>query len=161
MSRYLKYVFLSIVLVIIQSKALSLLTLEGISPDLLTIWVVYIALKEGQLIATPWGFAIGLLFDLVTGNFIGLSALTKTVAAFVAGYFYNENKTPLTLGSYRFLVIVLIVSLIHNIIYFVVFTQGSDIGLIRAVFQYGLATTFYTATITLLPMLAFSRRYIT
>jgi len=160
-SRHVKYVFFSIFLLLVQSKMMTLLTLEGITPDLLTIWVVYLALKEGQLVAMPWGFALGLAFDLLTGNFIGLSALTKTVAAFTAGYFYNENKTPLILGSYRFLVIVLTSSLIHNTIYFLIFTQGSEISTLRAIFQVGLATTFYTATLTLLPMLAFARKYIT
>jgi rod shape-determining protein MreD len=161
MSRHVKYLFFTIFLLLVQSKMMTLLTLEGITPDLLTIWVVYLALKEGQLAAMPWGFAIGLMFDLLTGNFIGLSALTKTVAAFTAGYFFNENKTPLILGSYRFLVIVLVVSLIHNTLYFIIFTQGSEIGTLRAVLQVGLATTFYTATLSLLPMLAFARKYIT
>jgi rod shape-determining protein MreD len=161
MSRHLKYLFFTAFLILVQSKMMTLLTLEGITPDLLTIWVVYLALKEGQLAAMPWGFAIGLLFDLLTGNFIGLSALTKTIAAFTAGYFYNENKTPLILGSYRFLVIVLVSSLIHNTLYFLIFTQGSEIGTLRAVLQVGLATTFYTATLSLLPMLAFARKYIT
>ena len=147
-------------LLVVQSKMMTLLTLEGITPDLLTIWVVYLALKEGQMAAMPWGFATGLAFDLLTGNFIGLSALTKTVAAVTAGYFYNENKTPLILGSYRFLVIVLIVSLVHNTIYFLIFTQGSEIGFMGAIFRVGLATSFYTATLTLIPMLAFARKYI-
>ena len=161
MSRHVKYVFFSIFLLLVQSKMMTLLTLEGITPDLLTIWVVYLALKEGQLVAMPWGFALGLAFDLLTGNFIGLSALTKTVAAFTAGYFYNENKTPLILGSYRFLIIVLTVSLIHNTLYFLIFTQGSEIGTLGAIFHVGLATACYTATLTLLPMLAFARKYIT
>ncbi len=89
MSRHLKYLFLSIVLLLVQAKTMTLLTLEGITPDLLVIWVVILALKEGQLTAMPWGFGIGLAFDLITGNFLGLSALTKTVAAFTAGYFFD------------------------------------------------------------------------
>jgi rod shape-determining protein MreD len=160
MSRHLKYLFLSIVLLLLQAKTMTFLTLEGITPDLLVIWVVILALKEGQLAAMPWGFGIGLAFDLATGSFLGLSALTKTIAAFSAGYFFDENKTGLTLGSYRFLIVVLVASLIHNTVYFAVFTRGSEIGLLRAVFQVGLATTFYTATVALLPMLAFARRYI-
>ncbi len=137
-----------------------LLSLEGITPDILTIWIVYIALREGQLLATAGGFVVGLAFDLATGSFIGLSALSKTVCGFVAGYFYGENKAQMILGSYRFIVIVLIVSLVHNTLYFVVFTQGSDIGLLYAIFQMGLATTFYTAALTLLPMFAFARRFL-
>ena len=113
-SRALKYVLLSGLFVILQTKLMRLLSLEGITPDILTIWIVYIALKEGQLPATIWGFCIGLFFDFVTGNFIGLAALTKTICGFTAGYFYNENKIALKLSSYRFLIVVLVVSLIHN-----------------------------------------------
>ena len=158
MSRYFKYLFFSAVFVLIQTQVVQLLTLEGITPDILAIWVVYLALREGQLTATIAGFIIGLAFDFATGSFIGLAALTKTICGFTAGYFYDENKTPLTLGSYRFIIIVLIVSLIHNTIYFIVFTQGSDISLAGAVFRVGLATTFYTATITIIPMFAFARK---
>ena len=160
MARTFRYILLTIIFVLLQTKLMLLLSLEGITPDILTIWVVYLALREGQLPATLWGFCIGLLFDLITGNFIGLSALTKTVCGFTAGYFYNENKTTLILSSYRFLLVVLFVSLVHNTVYFVIFTQGSTVGLLRAVFQFGLATTFYTTTWTLVPMFAFARRYL-
>ena len=160
MARQTKYLFLSILLILIQMQVVRLLTLEGITPDILTIWIVYLALKEGQLQGTIWGFVVGLLFDFMTGSFIGLAALTKTICGFMAGYFHNENKTAMTLGSYRFIVIVLVVSLIHNTLYFIVFTQGSEIGLLRAIFQVGLATTLYTAAVTLLPMFAFSQKYI-
>lgn len=160
MTRHLKYFFMTILFLLVQTKVMVLFTLEGITPDILTIWVVYLAIKEGQLAAMPWAFGIGLLFDLVTGSFIGLSALTKTICAFVAGYFHSENKILLILGSYRFLIAVLTASLVHNILYFILFTQGSDISFLRAVFQFGLASTFYTSTVTLLPMMAFARKYI-
>ncbi len=156
--RHFRYFLLTLILIVLQTQVIRLLALEGITPDVLTIWIVYLALREGQLTATLWGFIIGLMFDLTTGNFIGLSALTKTVCGFTAGYFYNENKIPMTLGSYRFIIIVLIASLVHNTLYFVIFTQGSEIGLARALLQIGLATTLYTATMTLIPMFAFARR---
>ncbi|HEY6191729.1 MAG TPA: rod shape-determining protein MreD [Bacteroidota bacterium] len=156
--RYIRYGLISVVLILLQTKAMRLLSVEGISPDILTIWVVYIALKEGQLPATIWGFAIGLVFDLATGSFVGLSALTKTIAGFSSGYFYNENKTTTTLASYRFLLIVLLVSVLQNTFYFIIYAQGSEIGLLRAVLQVGLATAFYTTTWTLLPMFAFARK---
>ncbi len=154
-----KYGLISIFLIVLQTQVMRLLTIEGITPDILMIWIVYLALRQGQMKGTLWGFAIGLVFDLVTGNFIGLSAMTKTICGFTAGYFYNENKTTLILRSYQFIVIVLIVGVIHNTVYFLVFTQGSEIGFFRAIFQYGLATALYTSILTLLPMLSFSRKY--
>ena len=161
MSRWLSYGILSLGFIMLQTKVMRLLTLEGITPDILTIWIVYLAVKEGQMAGTLLGFCIGLGFDFATGSFIGLSALTKTICGFTAGYFYGENKAPTILSSYRFLLIVLFVSLVHNTIYFIIYTQGSDIGILRAVFQVGIATTFYTTTWSLLPMFAFARKYLT
>ncbi|HZY10445.1 MAG TPA: rod shape-determining protein MreD, partial [Bacteroidota bacterium] len=158
--RTIKILFASLFFLLLQVNVVQLLTIDGISPDLLIIWIVYLALTEGQLRSTLWGFSIGLAFDFVTGNFIGLSALTKTVCGFLAGYFFNENKTQLILGSYRILLIVLFVSLIHNTVYFIVFTRGTTIGVLGAILQIGLATTVYTATITLLPMFIFARKMV-
>ena len=157
--QYIKYIFISILLVIIQTTVIRLLSLEGITPDILAIWIVYLALKQGQVKAMVWGFCIGLLLDFVTGNFIGLSALTKTLCGFFAGYFFNENKTHFTLSSYRFLIVVFFASLFQNVIYFIIFTRGTEIGLLNAIFGFGIATTLYTATLALLPMFIFARRY--
>jgi rod shape-determining protein MreD len=160
-SRYIKYFFISLFFIIAQTSVVQFLTLEGITPDILVIWIVYLALKEGQLRATIFGFIIGLTFDLVTGNFIGISALSKTVAGFTAGYFYGENKINLILGSYRLLFIVLVTSYIHNVIYFLIFTQGSEINLWLVLFHVGLITTIYTVTLALIPMFVFARKHLT
>jgi rod shape-determining protein MreD len=154
-----KYALISLFLIVVQTQATRLLSIDEITPDILMIWIVYLALRTGQISGTLWGFAIGLVFDLVTGNFIGLSEMTKTISGFVAGYFYNENKTQLILRSYQFMVIVLVVGVIHNTIYFLIFTQGSDIGFIKALVQYGLSTALYTSIVTLLPMFSFARKY--
>src|SRR5438093_450598 len=98
MGRQIKYAFYSVLLLMVQIKLMKFLSVEEITPDVLTIWIVYLALQQGQLNGMIWGFCIGLAFDLATGNFIGLSALTKTVCGFAAGYFFNENKALLTLG---------------------------------------------------------------
>jgi len=158
MKRIVKNLLLSVVFILIQTTVLRLVALEGIVPDLLAIWIVYIAVTEGQLSATLWGFGIGLTFDLASGGFIGLSALTKTILGFFAGYFYGENKIQMTLSSYRFPLIVLIVSVIHNTVYFALYTRGTEIGLVRSIAEIGFATSLYTATVSLLPMFTFSRR---
>jgi rod shape-determining protein MreD len=159
MMKHLKYLFLTIIFILIQTQILQLISLEGIAPDILIIWIVYIAVKEGQLFATVWGFIIGLVFDLSIGGFIGISALSKTIAGFTAGYFFRENKTEFLLSSYRFVLIVLISSLVSNTIYFLIFTRGSEINLLHAVFLIGIATTVYTSAFSILPMFTFARKY--
>lgn len=158
MRRHVRYLAISIGVLLFQIATSQLLSLEGIVPDFLAIWIVYLALREGQLPATVWGFVIGLLLDILTGNFLGLSALTKTVCGFVAGYFFNEHKTRLVLGSYRFLLILLTAAFIHNVVYFLIYTQGSDLSFFQILFRYGIMTTLYTAVFSLIPIFIYARR---
>jgi rod shape-determining protein MreD len=148
-------------LLLLQTTFVPLLSLGGMVPDLLLIWVVYTGLKRGQVETTIAGFAVGLLQDLVSTQFFGLAALSKTVAGFLSGYFYNENKTDQALGTYRFLLVVGLCSVAHNILYFLIFLQGTEIAPILATTQFTLATTAYTMAVSALPMFAFSRRLAT
>jgi len=158
MNRYVKYSIISVLFIILQTTLVHLMNLEGIIPDILAVWVIYIAVANGQMEGMLWGFGIGLLLDLTSHDFIGLSALSKTICGFLGGYFFNENKTRLVLGSYRFILIVFFVTLIQNIVYFILFTRGSEINLLRAILQFGVTTTLYTSIVTLFPVFIFSRR---
>jgi rod shape-determining protein MreD len=154
------YILLSVLFVLLQTTLARYLAIESIAPDLLLIWVVYLALREGQIAATTAGFFLGLVFDLVSGKdgMLGLAALSKTVAGFVAGYFYNENKITQILAGYQFILVVAVASIVHNVLYFRVFLQGTEVGWLDAVMLYGFPTTIYTAALALLPMFVFSRR---
>src|SRR5512135_2330366 len=107
-------VLISVLLVLLQTTLFRFLAIGTVAPDLLLLWIVFLALRQGQIAATTTGFFIGLTLDLLSGGdgMLGLSALANTVAGFVAGYFYNENKTFQTLGSYQYLLIVMVVSLV-------------------------------------------------
>lgn len=158
MPKYIRLIVLTIVFIAIQTTVVSFTSVFNIVPDILVIWIVYIAVTQGQIPAMLFGFGIGLTIDLVSGQFLGLSALCKTLAGFIAGYFYHENKIEITLSNYRFLGIVAIISFIHNVIYFVIFTQGSDVGLFTAIFQFGVFSTVYTTTISSIPMFVAMRK---
>ncbi len=157
MKRHAGYLFKALVLLILQANLVDMVSLRGITPDLLLIFIVYVAVKEGQMTALPWGFFLGLILDLTTGTVIGLSALSKTIAAFTAGYFFAENKIVMTLATYRFLLLVFLTAFVHNAVYFVIFTMGGDIGFLGAVFGVGLASALFTTTIAILPMLIAAR----
>ncbi len=134
------------------------LSIDGISPDILLIWLAYLTLTEGQIVGTIAGFSLGLLFDLAIGGFLGLTALTKTIACFFGGYFYNENKTLMTLGSFQFTIFVFVLSFLNNTIYFAIFVAGTQMHYPATVLWYGLTTAMYTAVVSLLPMFLFSRK---
>jgi rod shape-determining protein MreD len=158
MPKHVRLVLLTIGLVIFQTTIISFTSILNIIPDILLIWIVYLAITRGQITATVYGFGTGLLIDLVSAQFLGLSALSKTIAGFLAGYFYHENKIEMTLSNYRFIIIVSVISLIHNIIYFVIFTQGSDVGLFKAIFQFGIFSSLYTTVISSIPMFVYMRK---
>lgn len=158
MERYLRSALIVLGLVVVQTAFLPYVAIGGFLPDLLLIWVVFTALKRGHVEAMLAGFAVGLLQDLVATQLFGLAALSKTLAGFAGGYFYNENKTDQTLGSHQFVLIVGACSLIHNVTFFTIFLQGTEVPLLWTVLQYSVATTIYTGAISALPMFAFARK---
>lgn len=159
MEHYVRSALAVLVLLLLQTTFIPFLSLGGFLPDVLMIWVVYIAVTRGQLEATLTGFAVGLLQDAVTIQFFGLSALSKTVAGFVAGYFFNENLTQQTLGSYRFLLITLLSSFVHNILYYGIFLQGIQDALLTTMVEFSIAVSLYTALMGVFPMFTFVRKY--
>lgn len=161
MERHLKSALIVFGLLVLQTTFIPLLSVGGMLPDLLLIWVVYTALRRGQIEATVAGFLVGLSQDMISTQLFGLAALAKTVAGFMGGYFFNENKTDQTLGTYRFLLVVGLCSLAHNGIYYFIFLQGTDASLLFSVVQISLAITSYTLAISTLPMFAFSRKLAT
>jgi rod shape-determining protein MreD len=162
MKRAVGYILVSLLLLLLSTTLVKFLSIREIVPDILLVWIVYIAIREGQIAGMTAGFLLGLIVDLLSGpdGMTGLSALAKTVAGFLAGYFYNENKTLQTLGGYQFIIALGVVSLVHNVIYFLIFLQGTDMGWWRMVLVYGIPTMLYTAAIGLLPMFAIARKYL-
>jgi rod shape-determining protein MreD len=151
---------LTLMVVLLQTTIAQYLAVAGFSPDIALIWIVYLSIRRGQITGTVAGFLVGLVLDLLSGNdgMLGLAALSKTVGGFTAGYFFNENKTVQTLGSYRFILIILSVSLVHNLIYFIIFLQGSGAHWWQAILLYGIPAALYTAAVGLIPTFVFARR---
>ncbi len=161
MRQFFGYALLSIFFLLLQTTLVRYLAIESIIPDIILLWVVYLALREGQIAGMTAGFFLGLTLDLLSGadTMLGLGALAKTVAGFSAGLFYNENKITQVLGGYQFLLVTTVASAVHNIIYFLIFLQGTDMRWWDAILLYGLPATLYTVATAMLPMFAFSRKY--
>jgi rod shape-determining protein MreD len=153
-------VLLTIPVFLVHVFVVPYLSILHIRPDVLLILIVYFAIREGQVPATIAGFAIGALLDLTGGeaSVIGLTALTKSIGGFLAGYFHHETRIDQTLGSSRFLVAVAISSIAHNLIFFVIYLQGTDIGMGGAIAFHAIPSAAYTVMVALLPMFRFSRK---
>lgn len=156
--RYIGYGVIALLLSVIHVVFLRFLQVSSVTPDILLIFTVFVALYEGQFTGMLVGFLCGLLFDAVSTDVIGTNALAKTVAGFIAGYFYRENHGIQTVGSLRFLIVVTISGLVHNLIYNFFFVRPMQISFWWFFLQYGLAATLYTSVAALFPMLYVARK---
>jgi rod shape-determining protein MreD len=163
MPRWVTIVLVSLLLIVLQTTVIRFLAIESIAPDLLLLWAVIVGIRYGHIAGTTTGFGTGVLLDLLSGadGMLGLAALTKTIAGFLAGYFFNENKTEQTLGSYRFLLITAGIALVHNLLYFVILLQGSGIRWWNAALFYGIPGMLYTTAVGVLPMFFIARKHLT
>lgn len=146
--RTIAYSIIALFMFVAHLVFLDFISIAGITPNLLIILCVFIALFEGQFFAIFAGFFIGLLFDFFSGDIVGINAFTKMTTAFLAGFFYRENKIEQSIKSYNFLILVFFTSFVHNIIYFIFYIKGTDISFINFFLKYGLASSFYTTVIS-------------
>lgn len=156
--RFITYGIIAMILTIVHLVFLDFLSFGGVSPDLLLLLVIWITMHEGQFIGLFFGFGIGLFLDIVSIDVVGTNALAKTVAAFVAGFFYEEGKTNKIMGNYKFLGIVILSIFAHNIVYFFFYLKPSEISFFTFFIRYGLAATLYTAVFGVFMMFAKMKR---
>lgn len=147
-SSYIISLLLFIPIIIFQMTVLPLISIQGITPDLILILLLFFILKEGQLYGTTMGFVFGLLFDIISGGVLGSASFSKTLAGFAGGYFYNENTSQSFLTTYRFSLVVLLCSLIDSTVF--AFFSGSDFDYSLAIvfLRQGIIPAAYTAVVS-------------
>ncbi len=161
MQRSLTYIGISLAVLLLQTTLVPYVAVGGIVPDLALIWIVYLGITRGHIAASTAGFLLGLLLDVLAGGdtMLGLSSFAKALAGFLAGYTYNENKITQILSGAQFPGILAGVSLVHNLVYFLIFLQGSDLSWNDAIILYGIPTTVYTVLASVIAVFIFARRY--
>lgn len=145
---YLKYIAVIILLVAVQKTLIWLIALSNynIAPDLVILMVIYVGIARGHIEGSIIGFLSGLMIDMLSGSFLGLSALSYTLAGFIAGYFCIKEREEF-LKKYFLIGIVFLCALIGNSIYFLIFYQGSPISVFNIFLIYILSTTTYTTIV--------------
>jgi rod shape-determining protein MreD len=160
MAEYVKYGLLLLLLAVVQKTLMFLLAVTSyeITPDILLIGLVFVSIKKGKMTGSIAGFVFGLLIDFFSFSFLGLMALSKAAAGFTAGFFNGENKTERNSGSYVFVIIVFVCSIINNFIYFIFYYQGTVVSFGEIMLRYVIPTAIYTSLISILPLIFFQRK---
>jgi rod shape-determining protein MreD len=155
---YLIESIVAIMLVIVQVLASRFLSIGGAMPDLVVIFLAFIIIARGQLVAEIAGFFLGLALDILSSGTLGAHALSLTLAGFLLGYFYDEELAKQRLRNWPFLLFVFAASVITNLVYYFFFTAGSGLSFINYATERGGLVTLYTVIAAILPMYYWSRQ---
>lgn len=147
---YLKNIFALIIAIIIQKSFIWLLSISqyNIIPDIPLILIIFIGIKNGKLEATISGFFAGLIIDVLSGTFVGLSALVYSIVGFIAGYFYREDEKYLKKINFPVLVLILVLS--GNILYFFIYFQSYSLLFVEVLLKYVIPNSTYTALVSMI-----------
>ncbi len=121
------------------------LSIGGIAPDLLLILTAFIGMRLGPIPGALFGFVSGLAQD-ATIDFFGLHALANTVVGFTADKL--GVRKVLLVEKYYFVVMVLVLSLIHGVIYYGILSLEGPVYFWYQISYYGLPNSLYSATTT-------------
>jgi rod shape-determining protein MreD len=136
------------------------ISVNGVTPDLILIMLVFYTIRNGQIYGTALGFVYGFLFDLITGGLLGSAMLSKTIAGFIAGYFSNENKREIYFRTHNFVLIVLLCSIVDLIINTLFSTIDLNSSIILLFFEQGVLPGIYTSLLSALIILFYPKRII-
>lgn len=139
---HFRFILLFAAALILDLTVVKYISIFSWSPDLLLIVVVFYSLKKGPNIGMSSGFAVGLIQDLLSTHFLGLTALSKTLAGFVAGSL--SGKLP---QRTEFLLTLLISGLVHDVCYFFIYTVGEEFSLQSLLIVFTLPNVVYTVLI--------------
>jgi len=151
--RFILYFVLGLIFAVFQTVGLDLISIADITPDLLLLLTIWIAMKEGRLYGMIAAFVLGLMLDIIAFDTLGSNALTKTIAAFIAGSFHKEGFENEQIANPTFLIITFFASVIHNVVYYLFYVKFADFSYYNLILRYGLAFSAYTVFFAIFPMI--------
>jgi len=142
--RVVKYILMFGFLTVLQTTLIPLLSIQDIYPDLLLIGVIITGIRHGSTPAILAGCLVGFMQDAAVTQFYGLSALAKSVAGFVAGYFSREKV------KYNFMItlgVIAATALTNSILFQAIYYFDANSGLGWTIARYILPHFFYTLVV--------------
>ena len=137
-------VIVLVVFFLLQVLVSDKITFRGIGPDFPLLIVVYFALPRGPVRGSIAGFVVGFFQDVFNPAFLGLNALTKSLAGYALGRAgaQTEGENPvLLLGLFG------ITALAHDFVYLLVFTQFHVVKFFVTWVTVSIPSAVYTALV--------------
>ncbi|MDP4199950.1 MAG: rod shape-determining protein MreD [Bacteroidota bacterium] len=156
--QFAAYGGVGLLIIIVQVLISRFLSIAGVSPDFLLIFLMYVTMREGQFAGIVSGFVLGLGLDIMSSGIFGAHALSKTVACFLVGFFYDRERLEQNIRNWPFLMLTLLGAIINNALYYFLLTRGGEMSFAEFAFQYGAVGALYTVFIAIFPLLYWSRK---
>ncbi|MEM1117797.1 MAG: rod shape-determining protein MreD [Bacteroidota bacterium] len=157
MPNVLRQVALGLGVVLLQ-WLLSHLPLWDVVPDVVLLFVAWVALRRGRTAGAVAGFWTGLLMDLIVNpSTLGLHAMLKTLMGFVIGTFRSEQGENLRLSPPQAFIGALMIAVVHNGLMTIVLALEQDTRTPFLIFGLWLGAAVYTAAVALVGSLFRSR----
>jgi len=107
------YFFAFLAVVVLQTTFCHLISVGGIEPDLILIFVIFVSMKEGATAGVWTGFLAGLLFDVYSPQNLGCGSLAKALIGFSTGLL---DERTLKIDDRLRLLIIFAAALFHGLI---------------------------------------------
>ena len=89
----IKIYIIGLTILVIQILLSDFLSLNGIRPDFLLIYLLYVSIQHGSFKGILLGFILGIISDLLgVSTSFGLSPLTYTLTGYLLGILMYHNK---------------------------------------------------------------------
>jgi rod shape-determining protein MreD len=147
--KLLGYAGLGIAAILLQKFLDNVAAINLVSPQLVILFVVYVALREGQLFGMCNGFIAGFFHDLLVTHFLGLTSFIAVVASFVAGFFYKESDVELTAKTFSF-VWISSMSLFISELFALPIIGSGELNYLYIFLKFTFGTTVYTAVFAMI-----------
>jgi rod shape-determining protein MreD len=154
--KYLKYLLLFFLLIVLQVTLVPALSFYGMQPDLLFLLLIFLCFHEGPAAGLLAGFAIGLMQDAYNPTHLGENALVKTVLGYLAGWM--DEKIMRIEPLVRVLLLG-VAYVLHEVFYYFLSHQSSFAGFGHFSYRYLLGNLAYTMLLGFLYTLVSSRYF--
>lgn len=146
-----------ILVLLLQLTVVELISYKQYKPDLLLIGLVFFTLQSGQIPGIITAFIFGLIFDILGMKVIGANALSKVIATFFIGYFFNENEVERLTRTVTFTMFVLLASMIDRLVYVLTTTNVNFKTFLLIIINNGLIPALITGIFSLFVLFIPSR----
>jgi rod shape-determining protein MreD len=140
----IKIILVLLILLIFQYTLIPGLAIQGISPDLLFIFIVIYSSTRTPIQGILLGFCGGFIYDVTAGGVLGTFSLSKSIVGYIASYlpWGWDGKNIL-----HMIITLAIAGLIHQVIVVFLLSTQSAAGFVSLFFRYGFPSLLYTLVI--------------